>query len=196
MVFTKYLWQVQCVCAKVNEAYNEQDIVTWGLNSFQFVLWNFFFLTQMIAVTDMWFGARITQVRPAEASGRTPESSSDQEWLCVIVQRASHADRHNFWESASAAVVVSCWYTNKVFYWMVNAPEIMPEIWIPLAMGGRVAVPFSQLFPEVPSQVRVSPVHLWGRSQLCRHWLVNVQRTSLYYLNALCTYIHYTNTLY
>lgn len=28
MVFTKYLWQVQRVCAKANEAYNEQDIVT------------------------------------------------------------------------------------------------------------------------------------------------------------------------
>ena len=88
MVFTKYLWRVQCVCAKVNEAYNEQDIVTWGLNSFQFVHWNvffIFFLAQMIAVTNMWFGGKITQVRPAEASGRMPESGSDQERLCVVI---------------------------------------------------------------------------------------------------------------
>lgn len=97
MVFTKYLWLVQCVCAKVNEAYSEQHIVTWGLNSFQFVLWHFFFFTQMIAVTNMWFGARITGVRPAEASGRMPESSSDQESLCVESQRASRGDRHK-WE--------------------------------------------------------------------------------------------------
>lgn len=146
----------------------------------------------MIAVTNMWFEARITRVRPAEASGRTPESSSDQECLCVVAQRASHADRCNFWESASAAGAVSCWHTNKVFCWTVNAPEITPEIWIPFATQGRAAVPFSLLFPEVTSQVRVSPLHLSGHSSVSQTFTGQAAENFL----VLLKYITYVHTLY
>lgn len=41
---------------------------------------------------------------------------------------------------------------------MVNAREITPETWIALPTQGRAYVPCSQIFPEVSSQVWVSPV--------------------------------------
>lgn len=142
----------------------------------------------MIAVTNMWFRARITRVRPAEASGRTPESSSDQECLCVVVQRASHADRYNFWKSASAAEAVSCWHTNKVFCWMVNAAELTHEIWMPLATKWRGAVPVPLLFPEVSSQVWVSPVHLSGQSSVSQ--TLTSQPAGNFLVLKYITYVH------
>lgn len=153
----------------------------------------FFFFTQMIAVTNMWFRVRITQVRPAEAGDRMPKSSSDQECLCVVVQRVSHADRYNFWENASAAGAVSCWHTNKVFCWMVNALEITPENWITLATSGRLA-----LLPA-PSRVPgLSTAEAPLREELNFsdiQYSVN-ERTSLYYFSILHMYIDYNHMLY
>lgn len=186
MVFTKYLWQVQCVCAKVNEAYNEQDTVTWGLNSFQFVLWLFFFPNSddcsdqhVIWSKDHWGQACRSKWQNAWKQFRPGDfvcgSSEGITWRTERAERAERAERIQRIERTERTESVRVqlglsqpWHTKQGVLLSAKHPEIRPETGYPLPLKGGYLLPSLSCCRGIVLGVGLScaPLRAWPSSTM------------------------------